>query len=260
MTRPSFRGHVRLVEELASNAWPAYVVQVVGGWRLRFTPEVRARRSNSVLPLDDDGSVALEEKLEVVEDFYGRRDVPVRYQISPGVAPDGLDVLLEERGFAVEAPVHVQTAPIDRVVSPTSRAAFEGMVQISSEPAEPWLATWTELYRRGDPRTVRRLILDRIGPTTGFALLEAGGRAMAVGMGVVERGWLGVFSMGTLPDVRRQGAGRAVLNALARWGESEGATRAYLQVEEDNEPAHRLYEGGGFRTAYGYHYRTRPSA
>jgi GNAT superfamily N-acetyltransferase len=249
-------GVVRLVEELAANAWPAYVVQVVGGWRLRFTPGVRARRSNSVLPLDDDGSVALEERLKVVEAFYGRRDTPVRYQISPAVAPDGLDVLLEERGFAVEAPVHVQTAPIDRVVAGTSGAAFEGLVRIASQPNEPWLATWTELYRRGDPKTVRRLVLDRIRPRTGFALLEAGGRAMAVGMGVAERGWVGVFSMGTLPRVRRQGAGRAVLNALARWGESEGATRAYLQVEEDNEPAQRLYDGGGFRTTYDYHYRT----
>jgi GNAT superfamily N-acetyltransferase len=256
MTRPRSLGVVRLVEELASNAWPAYVVQVVGGWRLRFTPAVRARRSNSVLPLDDDGSVALEERLKVVEDFYGRRDVPVRYQISPAVAPDGLDVLLEERGFAVEAPVHVQTAQIDRAVSLTSRAAFDGLVQISSQPNEPWLATWTELYRRGDPNTVRRLVLDRIGPRTAFALLEAGGQAIAVGMGAVERGWLGLFSMGTLPRVRRRGAGRAVLNALARWGKGEGATRAYLQVEEDNEPALRLYVAGGFRTAYGYHYRT----
>ena len=32
----------------------------------------------------------------------------------------------------------------------------------------------------------------------------------------------------------------------------------YLQLEQDNSIARGLYPGGGFRTAYQYHYRLGP--
>ena len=45
------------------------------------------------------------------------------------------------------------------------------------------------------------------------------------------------------------------MRALARWGQTLGATRAYLQVERDNRIAFDLYLRDGFREVYGYHYR-----
>jgi GNAT superfamily N-acetyltransferase len=119
------------------------------------------------------------------------------------------------------------------------------------------MATWTTLFQRGDAEVTRRLILDRIAPPAGFVLLEADGSPIAVGMGVVERRWVGIFSMATVQEHRRRGAATAVLNALARWGLELGAKDAYLQVEEENEAARSLYERLGFRPAYRYHYRIR---
>ena len=46
------------------------------------------------------------------------------------------------------------------------------------------------------------------------------------------------------------------LGALAGWGEKLGAQTAYLQVEEDNPNALRLYARAGFQTVYDYHYRS----
>ncbi len=55
-----------------------------------------------------------------------------------------------------------------------------------------------------------------------------------------------ILTMGTLPNARRRGAGRAVLTeALARLHE-QGVARVYLEVAEDNAPARALYAALGF--------------
>ena len=79
-------GEVGLLEELAANAVAASGVQLVDGWLLRVWPEAPFRRSNAVLPIRcDPGS--LDERLVLVEEFYRRHGLPVRYQISPAVEP-----------------------------------------------------------------------------------------------------------------------------------------------------------------------------
>ena len=48
-----------------------------------------------------------------------------------------------------------------------------------------------------------------------------------------------------------------MLVGLLRWGRENGATRAYLQVVQENMPARSLYAQMGFREAYTYWYRVR---
>ena len=67
-------------------------------------------------------------------------------------------------------------------------------------------------------------------------------------------GVMGLFQISTLPDMRRRGFGRAIIEALIRWGQGQGATEAYLQVERKNEGARALYRSFGFQTAYDYSY------
>jgi GNAT superfamily N-acetyltransferase len=78
---------------------------------------------------------------------------------------------------------------------------------------------------------------------------------VATGRGVADSGWTGVFDLATRPEARRQGAGTAVLAALAGWSEQQGAPRLYLQV--DSPAALGLYARAGFRELCTYHYRTR---
>ncbi len=249
-------GTVRTIEEIAANAWPALITQTVDGWRLRATPSVEARRANSVLPLEGRDDVGLEEKLSLVERFYARYGLPIRYQISAAARPADLDTTLERLGYSIEAPVDVQTAWLADVMAARPER-FDGDAEISQGPTEDWIALWTQLFHRGDPATTRRAILNRIAPATAYVLVRMERQPAAVGMGVAEREWLGVFAMGTAPELRRRGAGRAVLSAIAEWGQKHGARRGYLQVEAKNEAAHALYESAGFETTYGYHYRTR---
>jgi Acetyltransferase (GNAT) family len=60
--------------------------------------------------------------------------------------------------------------------------------------------------------------------------------------------------MAILPDARRRGAGGAVLAALADWAVSQGFSRLYLQVEQNNTAALRLYRRTGFEEVCIYHY------
>ena len=85
-------------------------------------------------------------------------------------------------------------------------------------------------------------------------LPELGG--VGAGFVVVERGWAGVFGMGTAPAARRRGVASAILYALARHACVSGATQLYLQVEEGNAAARALYSRAGFAAAYRYHYRS----
>lgn len=101
----------------------------------------------------------------------------------------------------------------------------------------------------------RRAILQRITVATGFAALSIQAEPVAVGLGVVEAGWLGIFCMGTAPAFRRRGAARAILRTFTLWAQLYGADHAYLQVMESNTAALPLYASLGFETLYHYHYR-----
>jgi ribosomal protein S18 acetylase RimI-like enzyme len=52
------------------------------------------------------------------------------------------------------------------------------------------------------------------------------------------------------------GCGAGLARCADRAGRG-GANRLYVQVEQDNAVAQRLYRRAGFGFAYRYHYRTR---
>ena len=251
---------ILMLETLAAHAWPAAEVESCGGWQLRSAQGV-TRRANSVWPNGEDGALALEAKLAHVERFYAERNLPARYQICDAMQPAELDEVLAARGYTVEAPTTVQVAPLrtllERLPSLRHYPAFE--VEVSEEFDPAWFDLHCAAERIDDgAAAVRRSILERIAPLHGFVTLYADATPAAVGLGVLEEGWLGVFSMATLPEFRRRGAARAILRTLAVWAQLYDAHSAYLQVTEENLPAQRLYASAGFRIAYRYHYRVKP--
>jgi ribosomal protein S18 acetylase RimI-like enzyme len=136
------------------------------------------------------------------------------------------------------------------------RADFPETVTIGASLEEAWFSAYCRAEDASEhgPHG-RRDILQRIAPPTGYAMLQLEGRPAAVGLGVLEQGWIGVYCMATHPEHRRRGAATAVLRSLTGWGQHLGASRAYLQVTEPNVPARALYKRAGFQTLYGYYYR-----
>jgi N-acetylglutamate synthase len=244
---------IRLIEELAMNAWPAETIQIVDGWRLRFNHGV-TRRTNSVWPNEWGGRMTFEARMTIVEAFFERRGLPARFQVCPAGLPADLDERLAGLGYEVEAETMVQTASIEQVLAKTGT---DRPCRIIEGADRGWFAAYERAAGLDEHAArVRWATIARTGPRHAYALLELEGQAVAVGRGVVERGWLGIFGMSTHPDFRRLGCATAVLGALAEWGRSQGATRVYLQVELHNRGAQALYAGMGFETLYHYYYRS----
>jgi len=69
----------------------------------------------------------------------------------------------------------------------------------------------------------------------------------------------GLYGLVTDESKRNQGFGRLLTWTLLERARKAGAKTAYLQVEEENEPALHVYESIGFREVYRYWYRTLES-
>jgi arginase family enzyme/ribosomal protein S18 acetylase RimI-like enzyme len=243
VVRASEASIVREVERRAFAAWPAGVVHEEAGWLLRHTPDVRRRRSNSAIP-----PAAWDGSLDHVEAFYRERDRPVMVQI--GAAHRDLDAALEERGYRMDAPTSVMTAVTEDVVAATPVA----QVALAGTP-DAWLTTFAALDEHADSATVGEKVISRIAAPAAFVSVTRDERPAGMGIFAADSGWAGVFAMATAPEFRGQGIAREVLGAGARWAAGQGATRLYLQVEQDNAAAIGLYTRAGFARSHGYHYR-----
>jgi GNAT superfamily N-acetyltransferase len=249
---------VRMLDELAANGTATTTVQVVDGWVLRSAARAPYAACNSVLPIGGD-DIGVEGRIAAVEDFYRHRDLPVRFQVTPAARPVGLDDVLETRGYEIEQPTIVLTAETARAVDHTERPDASAVTVVDGID-EYWVAEYASTFgsdeaEREQLRAYGHL-LRHIGPVVGTAVLPLDKTPAAIGLAVHERGWVGVYAMGTRPEARRRGAATAVLHGLARWAEERGAHRMYLQMEVTNDGARQLYTRAGFETGYRYHYRT----
>jgi GNAT superfamily N-acetyltransferase len=106
------------------------------------------------------------------------------------------------------------------------------------QPLSEWEAT-TRQASSGDRRAW--FVAERMS--------DNGGPSEVVGVVLGRRrppDELMVFSMWVDPSERRQGVGRALIDAVERWATTWGATSTVLWVFATNEPAMRFYVRLGF--------------
>ncbi|MEW2591721.1 GNAT family N-acetyltransferase [Micromonospora aurantiaca] len=255
--RPTAAAVVAL-ELAADEAWPAPVRGRLGDWRLRWA-DGWTGRANSALPVGDPDR-PLPAALDAVQRWYAERGGPALVNTPlPLAAPVGAE--LDARGWTSRPPVLVQTVPLRTLTAapPPADAAGVPPVTLADAPADDWLAI--AAGRKGGLPDAARQVLTGT-PRVRFAELREDGRLLAVGRGTVTGGgrWLGVSLLETVPQARRRGLAAAVVRALAGWGAAEGATHAFLQVEQSNTGAVALYRGLGFTTHHTYLTRVAPAA
>src|SRR5262252_9530114 len=117
MARMAYIEHEEIVrlEEATFHAWPAATVAAYRGMRLRATGG-DSRRANSASVHACDATLAAHEAIAAAESFYAAHAQPCRFQLNPA-APQGLEDALSARRYRIEAPVWVQTAPIERILA-----------------------------------------------------------------------------------------------------------------------------------------------
>ncbi|MCW3814930.1 GNAT family N-acetyltransferase [Micromonospora sp. DR5-3] len=251
---------VAALELAADEAWPAPVRGRLGDWLLRSAAGWTGR-ANSALPVGDPDR-PLPAALDAVQRWYADHGQPALVNTPlPLAAPVGAE--LDARGWAARPPVLVQTAPLAALAAPAAppaRRTGAGLppVELTPSPSDDWLAI--AAGRKGGLPDAARHVLTAVEKIR-FAHLYADGRLLAVGRGTVtgEGRWLGLTLIEVLPEARRQGFAGRVIRALVDWGAAEGATRAFLQVEQRNTPAVNLYRGLGFTTHHTYLTRVAPA-
>jgi ribosomal protein S18 acetylase RimI-like enzyme len=241
------------LEERAARAVPAAAQQNADGCWLRYTDSKGTWWAGAVLMHGRVPSRQLAERIAVAEDFYLARGEPARFQVCPACPPD-LDDALRRRPYRPESvvtPLVINAGQLaGRPLAPLVR------VELKEQADAEWFQLFISALAPGvDPAPERRLLAASGGAECVRHSLPVSGYPVAVGRAVTDTGWVGVFSMATLPDACRRGAGGAVLAALANWAVSQGFSRLYLQVEQNNTAALRLYRRAGFEKACRYHYR-----
>jgi N-acetylglutamate synthase len=238
----------RELEAVSGRSVPVPDEAWLGQWWLRAGVGLGAR-GNSVRPLGDPG-VPFDDALAFAVAWYGSRGlVPAVRVITAG----RVDEELGRRGWIPDYQRSLQTAT---VASMRRRLiGVQDEVLLAPQPSTAWLGR----YRDGTVPPTAAVAL-AAAPEVVFATIEAAspGAAIAIGRATVEKPWVGFAAIEVEPASRRRGYSRAVLAALVSWAAERGATRAYLEVTADNQPAMALYASLGFTEHYRYTYRTPP--
>lgn len=241
---------IKKTEEHLLNSWPSLRTLVCDGWVFREAGGY-TKRANSACALDLDNSFS--SALVNAERFYSALAAPTIFRLTPlaGAEPDRI---LADRGYSIVDETIVMTAEI------AANEPLDPAIEIASHCSAEWETGYAAAHELdAHHRLAHRAILERIAPlTTAHATIRFGDRAVAHGLGVIERGRLGLFDIVTIPEARRLGAARKLVSSLMVWGAQLGAKTAWLSVIAKNEKAIPLYRSLGFRELYRYHYRVAP--
>jgi N-acetylglutamate synthase len=237
---------IRALEERAFNAWPAHQTVFHRGWVFRLSGGY-TKRANSVNALVP--GAPFDCVREAATALYARHGLPTVFRLSP-LAPPEADQELAEAGYQHFDPSVVLHRPLTGLAKP------DGSTTVMPTASDAWLDGFaTANAVAPHHRALHRTMVQAIAHPTAFAVQHAHGQPVGFGLAVLERGAVGLYDLAVAPQHRGLGRGQALVEALLHWAADAGATSAYLQVRAQNTPALSLYEGMGFRAAYGYHYR-----
>lgn len=243
------RSSDRELERIAALGWRGLEEVWLGEWLLRVGHGFTGR-ANSVLPLGAPDR-PVPEALAVVASWYAARGLPPRAQMPLPLAQE-LDDTLGAAGWQAYNPTRFLVCPLAELLAASPARPDLPAVTHEPVPGPAWLAGY---HYRGQPLPAGavKVLSNATAPT--FASVRDSTGLLAVARGVVDEGWLGTTAVTVTPSARRRGIGGHLMRGLAEWAAARGASRAYLQVAEENTAALAMYERLGFRTHHCYHYR-----
>ena len=242
-------------EELQSNAFPALQTVMYDGWSVRFGGgfTYRVNDANPMYP----EHLPVEEKIGYVEALYRASSLDKSiFKLHEGMDPERLaacDRLLEANGYVKERHGNIFVCDLTSFSRPSSED-----VTLESHLTEDWLDRFltmngTEGATKDAAKSMLRSI---VFPLTAASIWEDG-RMIACGLGVMERGRIGLYDIFVDASCRRRGLGVNICAAIMNEGKAAGCTEAYLQCLTNNHGARRLYALLGYKETYAYWFRIK---
>ncbi|MCR8644704.1 GNAT family N-acetyltransferase [Paenibacillus sp. N1-5-1-14] len=239
------------IEERSLNAWPALETVLSEGWVLRFA-DGYTKRANSIQPIYGCSEDVI-SSIETCEALYTSKGLNTVFKITPITYPSHLDAILEDRKYTVVDHTSVQTVSLQDLREP-SLCTVDSYEEVTDE----WLSAYCRLSQASEQhRPTMKRMFEHLVPQACFMILKDEGQAVACGMAVIERGYIGLFDVVTDADRRKKGYGEQLILNLLHFGIRNGAHHSYLQVVKSNAAALRLYEKLGYLESYSYWYRVQ---
>ncbi len=265
---------IKLIEELSLNAWPSHKIELYDGWLIRFSHNY-TYRTNSVEQVGP-SSIPINEKIEYCESIYRNFRTPVSFKINPLIDP-AFDTLLAKRGYTIRHTTEVMMLDLghtDFHPYPSIAEEYEFYGRNSGLPSwidyphdvtvslrdtitDEWIQGLFRLNGTVNP-VLRRIVpsmYKAIPKQTIVASIEVDGRMAASGLGILDRGYLGLYAIYVEPGSRRKKYARSICSAILTEGRKQGCQKSYLQVVKGNAAAKSLYESLGYRDFYTYWFR-----
>lgn len=187
--------------------------------------------------------------LETIERFFEERGAAVFHEVSPIAPPETLQLLVA-RGYR---PVELSTV-LFRPISVASTRHDEGRVRAriaSADEVPLWSDVagegWRELGVGDFVRDIGRISASSRGMTAFLAELD--GRVIGTGAIGMYDGVAILTGASTIPEARKQGAQRALLEARLAYAAQHGCDLA-MMAAAPGSASQRNAERQGFRIAY----------
>lgn len=244
---------IQRIEEFSINAFPALSTVLVNRWILRFS-DGYSKRANSV-NLIYESSIDVLENIEICEGIYKRNNLNTVFKLTEKESNYEIDSILSERGYEYVAKTNIMLKDITEFK--ISNEEKQGFV-IYRELKKDWFEAFVQMNKVSSQNAVTlQKMLQNIIPDVYYGAIIENEKIVAVGMGVAEQGYVGMYDIYVHSDNRRKGLGTKIMNNLIYEASKDGCTQSYLQVVDENEKAKNLYNKLGYEKQYSYWYRVK---
>ncbi len=222
--------------------WPAAAITRLGPWAIRDGQGGGKRVSAaSVEGAFGAGDIAA---AEAAMRALGQRPL---FWIRQG--DGGIDTALALRGYDRIDPVLLYAASVARLAHPPP--------PVSAFLMEAPLAIMEEIWAEGGIGPARLAVMARASAPKVMVLGRVADRPAGVGFAAMFEDIAMVHALETRAALRRKGAGRIMMQALASWAAAQDARHLALAVTHGNAGARQLYQSLGMEIAGRYHYRIK---
>ena len=216
------------------------------GWLLPFDRST-VGRAISAVPLRHQGINPA--ALPSIEAAYTERGLKAQFRVADVAGLTELHQGLRQLGYTPTQPTWTMLGSVCHW--PATSLGLT--VQLSGEPTQAWQSVYLSADFDPVDGANRIRALSRSQCLVYASLANASG-AIAAGTAAFSQGWVSLHGMRTIAQERGKGCASALIAAFGQEALARNLERCFLQVEDGNTAAIRLYRSLGFQTAWLYHY------